>query len=468
MRKSAETPRRRQGERIVTAGQEAEGARRTRVRWTVLAMLFFVTTINYADRATMSMAGSALKTDLHIDAIGLGYIFSAFGWAYVLGQVPGGVLLDRFGSKRVYLASLVIWSSFTLAQSFVAGLTAATAVVTLFVLRFLLGLAEAPSFPANARIVAAWFPHHERGTASAIFNSAQYGSLVIFAPLMGWVVESFGWRYVFILMGGIGLLSAPLFARMIHAPHSHPRISPAEFDYIEQNGALVQLDSKIVASTQRAFSWGIVAQLLSNRMLLGIYLAQYCITALTYFFSTWFPIYLVEARGMSITEAGFGAVAPAACGFVGGLAGGLLSDRLLKSGRSLTFSRKLPVMIGGVLALSIVLANFTTSPGLVIGFMALAFFGKGVASLGWAVISDAAPREVTGLSGSIFNTFGNLAGIVTPIAIGYIVHSSGSFDLALIFVAGHALIAMFSYLVIVGPIRRFALKDPPAAQPGIA
>lgn len=434
--------------------------RRTRVRWVVLAMLFFVTTINYADRATMSMAGSAVKADLGIGSIGLGYIFSAFGWAYVLGQVPGGLLLDRFGSKAVYLGSLLIWSFFTLAQAFVSGLSPATAVLTLFGLRFLLGLAEAPSFPANARIVAAWFPHHERGTASAVFNSAQYGSLVIFAPLMGWIVQTFGWRYVFVVMGAIGLLAAPLFARVIHAPHSHPRINRQEFDYLAENGALVQLDQKSVASTQRAFSWSVVRQLLTNRMLLGIYLAQYCITALTYFFATWFPIYLVEARGMSITEAGFGAVAPAACGFVGGIAGGVISDRLLKRGNSLTFSRKLPVVIGGVLCTSIVLANFTSSPALVIAFMSVAFFGKGIASLGWAVISDAAPREVTGLSGSIFNTFGNLAGIITPIAIGYLVHSTGSFEIALAFVAAHAVVAMFSYLVIVGPIRRFALADP--------
>jgi len=149
-----------------------QAPKKTHVRYLILLMLFLVTTINYADRATISIAGSALQKDLGIDAITLGYIFSAFGWAYVLGQIPGGWLLDRFGSKKVYALSIFTWSLFTVLQGFVGYLPVANAIVALFMLRFLVGFAEAPSFPGNARIVAAWFPTAERGTASAIFNSA--------------------------------------------------------------------------------------------------------------------------------------------------------------------------------------------------------------------------------------------------------------------------------------------------------
>ncbi|HSC83624.1 MAG TPA: MFS transporter, partial [Pseudomonas sp.] len=173
----------------------------TRVRYLILLMLFLVTTINYADRATISIAGSSLQKDLGLDAVTLGYIFSAFGWAYVLGQIPGGWLLDRFGSKKVYAAGIFIWSLFTLLQGFIGMLPIAWAVVTLFTLRFMVGFAEAPSFPGNARIVAAWFPTAERGTASAIFNSAQYFATALFAPLMGWIVHAMGWEHVFVVMG---------------------------------------------------------------------------------------------------------------------------------------------------------------------------------------------------------------------------------------------------------------------------
>ena len=136
----------------------AVGARRSRARLSIVAMLFLVTTVNYADRATLSIAGSALSKELNLDPITMGYIFSAFGWSYVAAQVPGGWLLDRFGSKWVYAFSIMIWSLFTLMQGLVGFLTGGAAVVVLFLLRMLVGLAEAPSFPANARIVAAWFP----------------------------------------------------------------------------------------------------------------------------------------------------------------------------------------------------------------------------------------------------------------------------------------------------------------------
>ncbi|MGH8464898.1 MAG: MFS transporter, partial [Pseudomonas sp.] len=175
-----------------------QATKKTHVRYLILFMLFIVTTINYADRATISIAGSSLQKDLGIDAITLGYIFSAFGWAYVLGQIPGGWLLDRFGSKKIYALSIFTWSAFTVLQGFVGYLPVANAIIALFMLRFLVGFAEAPSFPGNARIVAAWFPTAERGTASAIFNSAQYFATVLFAPLMGWIVHAWGWEHVFI------------------------------------------------------------------------------------------------------------------------------------------------------------------------------------------------------------------------------------------------------------------------------
>jgi ACS family glucarate transporter-like MFS transporter len=435
----------------------------SRVRFWIIAVIFILTTINYASRATLSITGVPLAAELKISSVRMGYLFSAFGWAYVIGQIPGGALLDRFGSRRVYLWSIILWSVFTAAQSF-SGLTAVPVVAGLFLARFLLGLAEAPSFPGNARIVANWFPNSERGTASAIFNSAQYFSIVVFGPLMGWLTQSFGWRYVFLTMGGVGLAAAAAFAAVVDSPTRHKRISKAEFDYIEAGGALVHLDKSPGSASKAPVRWQTLRQLLTNRMLLGIYLGQYCITALTYFYTTWFPIYLVQARGLSIMQAGFASAGPALCGWAGGILGGVISDMLLKRGTSLTRARKLPIVIGLVISGAILLCNFTDSQALVLTFMSIAFFGKGVASLGWAVLSDVAPREVTGLSGSIFNTFGNVSGIVTPVIIGYIVAASGSFDLALLFVFTHSVVALLSFVTIVGPIKRLVLK--PADAPG--
>jgi ACS family glucarate transporter-like MFS transporter len=438
-------------------GSDADKTKRTRVRWLIILVLFIITTINYADRATFSIAGQSASKELGLDPVAMGYILSAFAWAYVLGQIPGGALLDKFGSKKIYTAALLLWSGFTMLQGFAGIWSGLAAAVALFVMRFMVGLAESPSFPANARIVAAWFPGPERGTASAIFNSAQYFSLVAFAPLMGWLAHSFGWRSVFFVMGGVGIIASAFFVKFIHSPVDHPTINKAEFDYIEAGGGLVRMEEKNAANGA-AFNWANVKQVLTNRMLLGVYLGQYCINVLTYFFVTWFPIYLVKERGLSILQAGFTAALPALCGFAGGILGGMISDALLKKTNNLDIARKTPLLLGMVLATSIILCNFVEQEWLVIVIMAAAFFGKGVASLGWAVVADTSPKEMAGVTGGIFNTFGNVAGIVTPIVIGYIVKGTGSFDGALIFVGAHCVIAIAAYFLIVGKIQRLELK----------
>jgi ACS family glucarate transporter-like MFS transporter len=431
----------------------ADSVSPTRVRFYVLSLLFLATTVNYADRATLSIAGSALSKDLHLDPVAMGYVFSAFGWAYVLGQLPGGYLLDRFGSKRVYVASVFAWSVFTLLQGFVGLLAASAAVVVLFALRFMLGLAESPSFPGNSRIVSAWFPSAERGTASAIFNSAQYFALVLFSPIMGWTTHALGWRHVFFLMGAVGIALALFLAREVHAPRDDPRANAAELAYIERGGALVDLDrTRETGGSEGRPQWSQLRQLLSSRMLVGVYVGQYCITTLTYFFLTWFPLYLVQGRGMSILKVGFVASLPALCGFLGGVLGGVFSDGLLRKGFSLTAARKTPIVIG------MVGCNFVEAEWAVVVIMALAFFGKGIGALGWAVVSDTSPKQIAGLSGALFNTFGNTAAITTPIVIGYLVRGSGDFGGALVFVGANALVAILSYLLIVGEIRRLELK----------
>ncbi|MHC2256866.1 ACS family glucarate transporter-like MFS transporter [Bradyrhizobium embrapense] len=437
----------------------ATDARRSRVRLLIVTMLFLVTTVNYADRATLSIAGPALSKELHLDPVAMGYVFSAFGWSYVVAQVPCGWLLDRYGSKWVYAISIIVWSIFTAMQGLVGFLSAGAAVVLLFALRFLVGFAEAPSFPANARIVAAWFPGNERGTASAFFNSGQYFATVIFAPLMGWIAHDYGWRHVFYVMGGLGVVMGIAWIKTIYEPKDHPAINEAEFDYIKEGGALVDMDAAKTSKTQVSGpSWDHIRQLLANRMMLGVYIGQYCINTLTYFFLTWFPVYLVKERGLSILQAGFVATLPALCGFIGGVLGGVISDYLLRRTGSLTMARKIPIVGGMLLSMTIIACNYVDSQALVVGFMALAFFGKGIGALGWAVVSDTSPKEAGGVSGGLFNTFGNLSSITTPIIIGYILAATGSFNGALVFVGANALVAAIAYLFIVGEIKRVQLK----------
>ena len=360
-----------------TGSAAMAGTKVGRIRWTIVGMIFLITIINYADRATMSVAKPEMSKEFGLNAAQMGWILSAFGWSYVICQIPGGWLLDRFGSKMIYFASIFIWSLFTFAQGSISVVGAAAAVYVLFILRLLVGAAESPSFPANARLVAAWFPASERGTASAIFNSAQYFATALFGPVMGAIALHFGWRGVFYFMGGLGLASF-VWLKVVYSPREHPRLTEPELDYIEKGGALVNMDQpKADKTITRAeleldfvergglktmnaraedkgtpVQWNYIGQLLTNRMMVGVYLGQFCINCLTVFFSTWFIPYLVEQRGLNILNAGFVASVPAICGFTGGVLGGIISDWMLRRGYSITTARKTPIVLGMLMATS--------------------------------------------------------------------------------------------------------------------
>jgi ACS family glucarate transporter-like MFS transporter len=258
-------------------------------------------------------------------------------------------------------------------------------------------------------------------------------------------------------MGVVGFVFLIFWLLFVHAPKKSRHINQAELDYITKGGALVEMDN-VSRNNKDAPSWKLLGQLLKNRMFIGVYIAQYCINAITFFFITWFPVYLVQERGMTILKAGFIAVLPAVFGFIGGNLGGVFSDHLLKKGATLSVARKVPIVTGMLLSMSMVLCNYTGIEWMVVALMAVSYFGKGIGALGWAVNADTAPKEITGLSGALFNTFGNLSSIVTPIAIGYIIRNTGSFSWALIFVSIHAFLAIVSYVFVVGKIQRFVLQ----------
>ncbi|WAH56674.1 MFS transporter [Pseudomonas silvicola] len=432
--------------------------RKTSYRFLILALITVVLALSTGDRAALSVAGSDMGKELGISAVEMGYLFSAFSWAYVIFLIPSGWLTDRIGSKRAMMFAVVVWSSFTVMMGMVHFI--GMVVPLLLALRFLLGAAESPVGPASGRIIAAWFPSSERGIAGAIFNSAQYLSLAVFTPVMGWLCFTYGWEYVFIIMGLIGLVIGAVWWKLYYLPVDHPKMNDEELEYIRTGEGLVDLESikEKAATTGKGMKLGEVGQLFRSRMLVGIFLAQYCITSITWFFMTWFPIYLVKERGFDILQAGFIAAIPALCGLIGGVSSGFTSDWILKRTGSLSIARKAPITVGLLLSSSIILCNYASSATLVVVLMSLAFFGKGFGSMGWTVVADTAPKELIGTTGGVFNAFGNTAGIVTPVVIGYILQTTGSFDGALLFVGAHGLVAVASYWLIVGKIQRFQLK----------
>jgi MFS transporter, ACS family, glucarate transporter len=430
--------------------------RQTRVRYLILSILFAVSCFSFADRSALSQAVSFMPRAMNLTPQRMGYLLSAFGWAYALGQLPSGGLLDRFGSKRVYGFSILLWSVFAFLTG-CAGLVRASLVFSvIFALRIFSGLAQSPVFPGNGRIVAAWFPSSERGRASAIFNSSQYFALPLFAPIFGWLMHAAGWQSCFWFLGALGTVLTLLWFTSIYGVREHPRIAPAEIALIERGGGLVNTDAQ-AGARRNTLTWSTVKMLLGYRMLVGVYLGQYCITTLTWFFLTWFPLYLAQARHMSVLGVGFAAAVPGLCGGVGGILGGVLSDRLLDRGCSLSFARKLPIMAGMGLSMTIIACNYAHSQAVMLFFMSLSFFGKGIGALGWTVISDTSPRGMVGMNGALFNLFGNMAGVTTPLIIGAIVARTHSYNGALVFVGLIAFCAIVCYGPVVGEIRRIEL-----------
>ena len=442
-----------------TTGYNATDATRvTHTRYTILAAILLLATVAYADRAILSIAGPGIAKEFGLNHVQLGYVLSAFSWAYVVGQIPGGMLLDRLGTKTMYGITLVLWSIATILVGFIGHITTdlSVALGLLFALRFALGLIEAPSFPANNRVTVMWFTKEERGLATSLFASASYFAVAIFSPLAGWLTAKYGWPAPFFALGLIGIASAGLWAVVMHEPRKHPRVSQAELERLSAGGAMLDIDEAHERRARPTLSWKVVRLLLGNRMLWCSYIGQYCVIALSYFFITWFPIYLVQARGMNIMEAGFATMLPAIAGFVGGIAGGVISDMLIRSGWSVSWARKTPYIVGMAVGCCIVFSAFTESNTVIVLLMTLAFFGKGAAAGAgtWAIASDTAPREAVGLAGAVFNCIGNVGGIVTPIVFGYIVHATHGYNAGLYFVAAHCLLAAIVYLVFMGRIER--------------
>ncbi len=366
-------------------------SRQTRVRYLIITILFVVSCFSFADRSALSQAASSMPREMNLNAARLGYLLFAFGWAYALGQLPSGGLLDRFGSKRVYGIAIIGWSICAFLTAFAGYLAASAAFTAIFILRVLSGFFQSPVFPGNGRIVASWFPSTERGRTSAIFNSTQYFALPIFAPIFGWLIHRSGWQSCFWFLGALGCVLTLVWYTNIYRVKDHPRISQAEIEFIERGGGLVDADSS--ASPRRnTLTWATIKKLLSYRMLVGVYIGQYCIATLTWFFVTWYPLYLAQARHMSVINVGLAAAVPGLCGGFGGILGGVISDWLLHRGHSLTFSRKLPIIAGLALSIIIVACNYVSSQILMILFMSISFFGKGVGALGWTVISDTSPK----------------------------------------------------------------------------
>ncbi|MGP5070962.1 MFS transporter [Arthrobacter rhombi] len=423
----------------------SNGSRPTKMRTLIALMLFITVVINYMDRANLSIAVPSIAAEFDLDPAQQGLLLSAFGWTYAAMQLPGGWLVDRVRPRVLYAACLALWSIATVFMGMAGGFAA------LIILRLLVGGFEAPAYPINNKVATSWFPERERATAIAFYTSGQFIGLALLTPVLAWLQEILSWHWVFIASGIVGIVWALFWYMTYRSPQEMSRANEAEVELIREGGGLVDLEEKSSAKTP--FSWRDAGVVLSKRKLWGIYLGQFCLTSTLWFFLTWFPTYLVSYRGMDYLESGFLTSLPFIGALIGVLISGFISDWMVRRGKSLGVARKGPIIVGLLLSTVIIGANFTDSTAVIIALMSIAFFGNGLASITWSLVSALAPERLIGLTGGMFNFIGNLSSIATPIVIGLLVTKT-SFGPAFVYMTAVTALGVISYVLLVGKVTR--------------
>jgi len=421
----------------------------TRRRFRIMGLLFVTVVINYLDRSNVSIAAPSLVDEFHLDPVQLGLVFSAFSWSYTAFQLPGGWLVDRVRPRVLYPVIILLWSLATLSLGLANGL------IALIALRMAVGFFEVPTFLINNRIATTWFGEKERATCIAVYTAAQSVGLAFLTPVLVWLKVAFGWPSVFFFTGILGLLWSLGFFQIYRDPADDPKVNAAEVLHIASSGGIPNLTQR--SAERRAAAGGSVWRdlgiVLGRRKLWGIYFGHFVWGTVGTFFSSWFPTYLVTYRHFTFIKAGFYVSLPFLAVFLGVLCSGTISDLLVRRGFSLTFARKTPIIGGLICSTSIVGANYVDSEPLIIMFLTFAFFCNGVASIHWSLVSATAPERLIGLTSSVFNFVGGLAGILSPIVIGFLLRA-GDFRLPLVFIACIEAMGVCSYIFVVGRLER--------------
>ena len=419
-----------------------------RRRWGVAALLAFGLLISYFDRVNLSVSRDALHNAFGISDLTFGILLSAYNWTYMVLQLPSGLLLDRFGVRRVGIISTTIWS----AASFFAALS--TGIAGLFGARFLLGIGEAPTFPGSAKAVGYWFPRTERSLATAMFDSMAKFSSSIGVPVLGLVLLHFGWRWNFAATGIISLLYLALFCAYYKNPSQDSRLSQREREHIQSGGAQPEDAARRAAGA--AFFY-----LLKQPKVCGLALGYGSYNYVFYLLLTWLPTYLSDTHHLDLRHSVFYTSAPWLCATVAELiVGGWLVDFLIQRGWRAARVRRTTLVTGMLLGLGILAVAYANSVYAALWWITISITGLSIAApVGWSMPSLIAPRESVGTVGGIMNLSNQIAAISAPIATGYIVTVTKSYSGAFVAAAVVLSIGIAGYAFLLGDME-------PIPEPG--
>jgi MFS family permease len=397
--------------------------------------------VNYFDRINLSVAGPQLQQAFGLDASQLGWLFSAFFWPYALVQIPTGLILDRYGVTPIGRIGGFLWSCGTALTALAGGFGGILGA------RMLLGIAEAPAFPANSKATGYWFPRTERALATAIFDAAAKFSNVIGAPLVAVTILYFGWRGAFWATAVLSFIYFLAFTAFYRDPSKDAHLTEREHSYIRAGGATPEGQSSGGAGAMLGY-------LLRSKKVWGLTIGFAAYGYSFYLFLTWLPGYLVRELHMSLlSSAGYTTIPWIVATIADLVVGGWLIDHLIVRGYHETRVRKTVLVLGMLTGLAVFGAVFTTTVTWAIVWISIALGGLSAAApVGWSIPSLIAPKGGTGAIAGIMNFFNNLMGVAAPIATGYIVGLTGSFSGAFLIAGVVLLVGILAYIVLLGEI----------------
>ena len=397
------------------AFSESATPKPTKTRWAILLLISLMYMITYMDRTGISIAAPAMSKEFGLSKTAIGIVFSAFLWAYSIGQIPTGWLADRFGARVVLLIIVPFWSLMTAMTAIASG------IVSLVVIRFVFGLAEAGAFPTATRGMQLWFPKSERGIVQGVTHSFSRFAVAIVPLIAVAIMVRFGWRWIFYVFGLAGVLwSFAFYLLYRNLPEEHSKVNRSEVAHIRG----CHPDSTIRLATldvhrRPAVPWKLIFHS-SNMWYIA---AGYCAFYYgTYFFITWFPTYLIEYRHLSLQAVGMFASLPLLAGMGGDLLGGTLTDAVYKKTGNLKFARRIvaaPAMLASAACL-IPAATTLHAWTAILCLTASLFFLELVVGPAWAVPMDVG-GEFSGTVSSVMNMAGSLAASLSPVIFGSLV-----------------------------------------------
>lgn len=419
-------------------------------RWTILAMLFVAMVINYVDRAALSIAMPFITQEYHLTPSEKGMIFSSFFFGYALFCFVGGYLADRFGPKRVLTWSMGFWSV----------LCGATALAfnfwSLLIVRALFGVGEGPVSTTANKAINSWFPVKERARAIGFAQAGGPLGGALAGPIVGFLAIWLGWRVAFIVIASFGLIWAVAWWRMATStPVEHPKVSPEELTAINDER---EIPVQAVGDAPRTP----VLKIIGQRAVIVMGLSLFCYNYILYFFMTWFPSYLIDAKGIDLKSMSIVTALPWFVGTLGFIGGGLLIDWVFKrTGRRL-FSRKVVLvtcLLIAALCVGVTGQLESVTSAVVVMTLAVGFLMLSAPAY-WSMIQDAVPDHQVGTAGGFMHGLANLSGIVAPTATGLIIQSTGTYGSGFALAGG---LGVIGALIVAFFVTKKAVSNPELA-----